>query len=324
MSKLHPDAGTVRAALALAVRAPSVHNTQPWEWRVGDTTVQLYADESRQLAHTDPDRRDLVLSCGAALHHLRVAARGFGWETVVRRMPNPAEPRHLASVEFRAGAATDAGVRLVRAITERRSDRRRFTSWPLSGAHVQAVIDAGVAEGGVQIRDLDDEGMRARLLRAFEAAARQHAADPSYQSETALWSGAHAATQGVPARNTVVATEPTTRVFANPELHEAVVHDTDGADRLLLVVTSSDDDVARLRAGEAASAMLLTATTLGLAVCPLTEPFEVAQVRERVRREVLGEFGYPQVLIRMGWASSSAPQIPATPRRPLEEVVRSL
>ena len=36
MSAHFPDAETIRSALMLAVRAPSVHNTQPWMWRVGD------------------------------------------------------------------------------------------------------------------------------------------------------------------------------------------------------------------------------------------------------------------------------------------------
>ena len=120
----HPDAETVRAALALAVRAPSVHNTQPWRWRVGDTTVHLYVDEERGLPHTDPDRRELLISCGAALHHFRVAARSFGWHTVVHRFPNPDEPRHLASVEFLPVTPTADVVGAARAIEILRANGR--------------------------------------------------------------------------------------------------------------------------------------------------------------------------------------------------------
>ncbi len=42
-------------AVERAVRAPSVHNTQPWRWRVGDDAVQLHADWTRHLVATDPD-----------------------------------------------------------------------------------------------------------------------------------------------------------------------------------------------------------------------------------------------------------------------------
>lgn len=147
MASRHPDVDSVRAALALAVCAPSVHNTQPWQWRVGDTTVHLYADDSRRLPQADPDRRDLLISCGAALHHFRVAAWSFGWDTVVHRFPNPAEPRHLAAFEFSASTPTADMVAAVRAISCRRTDRRRVTAWEISQALLAEIIEAGTAEG---------------------------------------------------------------------------------------------------------------------------------------------------------------------------------
>ncbi|MDX6584329.1 MAG: hypothetical protein QOI10_3513, partial [Solirubrobacterales bacterium] len=73
MTSTRPGNATVLAALELAVRAPSLHNTQPWRWRVGDESVQLYLDQARQLPATDPEGRELIISCGAALHHLLVA-----------------------------------------------------------------------------------------------------------------------------------------------------------------------------------------------------------------------------------------------------------
>ena len=64
-------------AVEHALRAPSVHNTQPWRWRIdpADGVVELHADRGRQLTATDPDGRDLLISCGAALGHLAVALR---------------------------------------------------------------------------------------------------------------------------------------------------------------------------------------------------------------------------------------------------------
>src|SRR2546423_10352783 len=90
---------TVRGPIALATRAPSVHNTQPWRWLLGDSTIHLTADVSRQLPATDPDGRDLLISCGAALHHLHIALAALGWAGELHRIPNPADPTHLAAVE---------------------------------------------------------------------------------------------------------------------------------------------------------------------------------------------------------------------------------
>jgi hypothetical protein len=105
MERGFPDDYTVKTAVAMAVRAPSVHNSQPWNWRIGYSSLHLYADPDRQLRETDPDGRDLILSCGAALHHLRVAFAALGWAAEVHRLPNPDEPDHLAAITLQQPAA---------------------------------------------------------------------------------------------------------------------------------------------------------------------------------------------------------------------------
>lgn len=57
--------------------------------------------------------------------------------------------------------------------------------------------------------------------------------------------------------------------------------------------TVRDDKLARLRAGEATSLVLPTATALGLASCPFTERLEVPETRAAVRTDVFGADGYP-------------------------------
>ncbi len=93
---------SVLAALALASRAPSVHNSQPWLWRLGPGVIHLYSDP-RWLTATDPDARDLMLGCGAVLHHATVALAATEIASVVHRLPNRAQPDHLAAVELMRG-----------------------------------------------------------------------------------------------------------------------------------------------------------------------------------------------------------------------------
>jgi nitroreductase len=88
--------------------------------------------------------------------------------------------------------------------------------------------------------------------------------------------------------------------------------------------TADDDDLSRLRAGEATSVVLLTATALGLASCPITEPLEIAETRDSIRADILGNDGYPQMLLRVGWGPVNSDPLPATPRRDLAEVVGRL
>ncbi|MGW5922261.1 Acg family FMN-binding oxidoreductase [Nocardia fluminea] len=315
-----PDDNTVKAVLALAGRAPSVHNVQPWRWRITDRGVHLYLDQQRALPATDPDQRDLLLSCGAALHHLSVAFAATGWATVVHRLPNPAEPDHLASVTLVAHRPMDQEIAMSSAIRHRHTDRRHFTSWPIPPGCLGLLTERAMALGAI-VRPVDDAD-RVRLVDAARAAARAHAADPAYRFETAVWSGRHASLDGVPARNTPAprpGDELPARTFAGAELADPA-HGDDHAE-VLMLGTSSDDRISRLRAGEAMSAVLLTATNIGLATCALTEPLEVPAQRDRLRSAMLGGTSYPQVFIRVGWAPTSNEPIAETPRRPVEDVL---
>src|SRR5690606_20406923 len=57
----------LRFLLSYAILAPSNRNTQPWRWRISEDMIELYADRGRALPHLDPDDRELIMSCGAAL-----------------------------------------------------------------------------------------------------------------------------------------------------------------------------------------------------------------------------------------------------------------
>ena len=88
--------------------------------------------------------------------------------------------------------------------------------------------------------------------------------------------------------------------------------------------TAQDDALARLRTGKATSLVLLTATALGLASCPVTEPLEIADARAAVREDVFGGNEFPQMLLRVGWALINANPLQPTPRHDLSEVVEFL
>lgn len=315
-----PDKATVEAALALAVRAPSVHNSQPWRWRIGDQSVHLYADPARHLTHIDPARRGLMLSCGVALQHFTVALAALGWATDVHRFPNPADPDHLAAIEILGPVTADSEIALAAAIPRRRTDRRWFSSWPVPVGDI-SLMSSRAARAGVLLRRVEDEGELAQVVRH---AVREHISDPEYLAELAMWSGRHGSPAGVPARNTPAAETQGAfppRVFANPALEQpSGVQPRDDAGVVLVLATATDDPAAQLAAGEATGWVLLTATALGLASCPLTEPLELAGTRAEVRTKLLGGDGFPQMLLRVGWAALNADPLPATPRRPLSDV----
>ncbi|WP_086664504.1 Acg family FMN-binding oxidoreductase [Lentzea kentuckyensis] len=326
MDRGQPDETTVRAAVALAGRAPSVHNSQPWRWEVGEHSLHLYADRTRGLPATDPLGADLIVSCGATLHHLRIGLAALGWRAKIHRLPNPAQPDHLAAIEFEPVEPRESHVVLAAAIPRRRTDRRAFSSWPAPDELLQDLVQTARAEG-VDAHVVTGKA-RDELLIAIGKAADIQEADPAYQAEIRQWSGVYpGATAGVPAANIPAGS----RQYGNLRMREFSPGSLlqggrsllgEDAGTLLVLSTSSDDDLSRLRAGEATSAVLLEATAAGLATCPLSQPLEVVETRELVRDEVLGGSTCPQLVIRVGWAGFNADPLPATPRRPTIDLLR--
>jgi hypothetical protein len=75
MTTYGPDRSQLLAAMKAAVRAPSVHTTQPWLFRLVDNGIEVFPDWRRQLTVADPTGRAVRVSCGAAILNLRLALR---------------------------------------------------------------------------------------------------------------------------------------------------------------------------------------------------------------------------------------------------------
>ncbi|MGH3970984.1 MAG: Acg family FMN-binding oxidoreductase, partial [Mycobacterium sp.] len=249
MSADFPDVETIRTALTLATRAPSVYNTQPWRWLVGENSIHLYANPDLQLHSTDPDSRDLMISCGISLNHCFVAFAALGWLAKVHRFPSPADNNHLAAIEFEPYSATEADISLAAAIPRRRTDRRHYSSRPVAVNDI-ALMGARAARAGVMLRNV--EALTHLSLLVAQAAVR-HAESWEYLHELATWSGRYASAAGVPARNAPrldhAAAIPR-RTFAGPALAESSGAPAAFDNAVVLALgTTADDDVARLRAG---------------------------------------------------------------------------
>ncbi|TRW81192.1 NAD(P)H nitroreductase [Mycolicibacterium sp. 018/SC-01/001] len=316
-----PSRDVLRWALERAVQAPSVHNSQPWLWQIGKRCIHLFANSDLALPRTDPDARDLILSCGAALNHVQIAFAAVGWQARIHRLPDPADPDHLAAVELHPAPPVETDIVLAAAIPRRRTDRRIYSSRSVPDS-VIAMMGARAARTGVMLRRFDELTTLKRLV--LEAEQRHHC-DLGYMAEISTWSGRYGSIAGVPARN---APRPDrrsaipARTFAGAALPQPPdAEPTQDGAAVIALGTVADDRLSRLRAGEATSLVLLTAAAAGLATCPITGPLEFADIRAVVGQDVFGSTGAAQMLLRVGWALEHADPLPATPRRPLHEVV---
>ena len=307
--------------LAEACRAPSVFNTQPWAWRIRPDHLMLFADHSRRLAVADPQGRNLTVSCGAALHHLQVAARATGWEPTVERLPDRAAPALLARIRLRPAVPTPSAADELLALHKRTTDRRRFTSWPIPDESLERL--AGVARTfGTEALPLTDVVSRFHTELLVARALNLQGRDPAVAQEQQQWLNRRDAL-GVPL--STVPSVPTTREshrsrFGTGCLEESG-RDVEGSDGLVLLYAAEDSPASWLRCGEALSALWLDAVHHGLSMVPTTQVVEVAETRSALQHQVLPPGTHPLLLVRVGWQAIGRDDSGATPRLSVEDVL---
>jgi hypothetical protein len=150
----------VQAVLALAARAPSAHNTQPWVVRASPAQVTVIADPARWLRHGDPTRRDLHLSLGAFGEALRVAFAASGVRAEPAESGGGALALRLRTGEPVAQADLEAASLLRRRQTSRLRYAPRAPEAPALAALAEAARAAGLelhlaGRDAPERRDLD-------------------------------------------------------------------------------------------------------------------------------------------------------------------------
>ncbi|HBW18211.1 MAG TPA: hypothetical protein DEH11_03985 [Actinobacteria bacterium] len=309
----------VRRLIEAAAAAPSIHNTQPWRFRVCGDVIEMHGDPSRILWVADPLGRALHLSCGAALFNLRLAIRLAGARPLIWPLPDPAgEPTLLASVQLTDGRAPTPQEReMAEAIQQRHSSRAPFSGRPLpEPVQIGLEQEAGYEFAVLRMLSPRDAALVLQLAGAAEA---RLATDFDHRVELAEWVGT-TGEDGIPA----------SALGSRPDRQPAPVRDLGYAapnavrpegsferqPQLGVLSTARDEPGDWLRAGQALQRVLLAATRHGVSTSLLYQPIELGDMEHRE-----GSWWpwpeCPQIIIRFGYGPRGAD----TPRRPVAAIL---
>jgi len=300
----------VRAATA----APSLHNSQPWRFRELSDRIELHFEPKRALPVADPNGREQVISCGAALFNLRLAMARLGYGPTVEL---PGAAQHLATVaRGPERPATRLEKRLYEAVYRRRSHRRPFSPEPVPqhprradrGRRVGRRLGEG---GGGSART--DCARRSRLRGRALAAQRSR-----LPGELARWTRRDASRpdgvrlEALGAERYPVSGLPWA-LMADPEVAAGELE----RHPMLVLGTDGDTRAEWLCAGQALQRLLLTATSRGLAASLFTQVLEVPASRAALSHALCLP-GRPQVVLRLGYPVTG---VPGSARRSLDSVL---
>ena len=316
----------LEALIAFAIMAPSSHNSQPWIFRLTDDALELREDRRRRLPVVDPDDRELIISCGAALGCIEAALHNFGYEGEIELLPDERPPELLARIRLGASCeATDLDHAMFGAIHTRRTHRLPFLPRVFE-PELMADLESIAETHGVWFRILQAEAKRVTLAELIMRGDREQMADPEFRRELAAWLHPNrtSSRDGMPGwahgfgAVESVALPFVVRTFDTGNGRAA--HDRElalGSPVLAILGAPTETPRDWLQTGMALTHLLLRAATEGVAASYLNQPIEVPALRLQVAA-LLGDSGYPQLILRMGYPVGENRH---TPRRGLAEVL---
>lgn len=324
MPAAQSDASSRMAWYAAVARwAPSKHNTQPWHFVVRDGSLEVWPDPLRELAQTDPRRRELTVSIGAAVQLAAVAAHAAGYDVAVRLLPQGEDGPSAVLSEEGPRIATSEDGRLLAAVVRRRTDRGPLDADVL-GADLPFLLQSAVSAHGCCLRLVSTPGDRKTLAGLVQRADRLLLERGTVDEELAPWlrSARDNRRDGVPSNHTRGAAASMRAEFVQRDYSapgSTPEHNRDGRDHPVVGVlcTPADGPADWLRAGRALAAMLLHATIAGASASYLNQPIEEAAIRSELRDQLQLD-GVGQLVIRLGRGGRVAP----TPRRYLRDLIQ--
>jgi nitroreductase len=310
----------LRFVVRAAAGAPSIYNTQPWRFAAGQRAIRLYADPGRQLAGADPDGRELLISCGAALCNAGLAMRHLGFAAEVRLFPRLDRPDLLAEIGWGRYLPPAGEEALYQSIPRRHTHRGAFAADAPPELATELAEMTWHDRAGLQF--IYDPARRAALAELTRIAEEAQRSCPELGAERGRWTRlpGDPRCDGVPADP--CPPQPDGPQFAIRDYVRSVrrrpapLPDPRAPGLVALLCTRDDSREARLLAGHALQRLLLYATAHQVSAAFHTQPLEFPRMRERIRAG-FAEGAYPQMLLRLGYASDTT----AAPRRPVVDLL---
>lgn len=319
-------------ALSYAILAPNPHNRQPWlvDLREPDA-VTLLRDDTRLLPVTDPFARQITIGLGCFLEQMAIAASLDGLAAEIALYPEgEGEGRPVAVARFRPGAAPDP---LAAHILARRSLKEPMDL--ARPAPPEAMAAALAAAAPLARADGATDAARVEALRrlTWDAWMIEVETPAAYHESVELMRFGRAEIEANPdgidlggpfleslmlagVMSREAQADPTSRAFrAGVDLYRTMLAATPA---YVWLATPGNGREEQIAAGRAWLRLNLAATGLGLGLHPVSQCLQEFPEMAAPYAEAHRLLGNPGETVQMLGRLGYGPEVPRTPRWPLE------
>jgi nitroreductase len=309
--------GKLTHLLRYAVLAPSSHNTQVWQFEVGEDEILVYADKSRWLSVADRDHRELHVSLGCALENLLVAAEHFGYGQQVTYCPDVDEDNLIAVVTLSSGGQPSSfrPAELFATIPSRHTNHNVYDGRPIPEADM-ARLQACCVEEDILLHVTDEAAIKRTVDEMIVRADAMQFAHPDWREELGYWMGE--GVFGTPWLMPKMAQLAVTFLNMGKGTAKKDSELLMSAPVLAVISSSTDDRTSQVMAGQIFERVALRATALGIRVHPMSQILEIPELQARTAELIAAEGVVPLHTFRLGYADAEDDH---TPRRPLGDVL---
>ena len=180
------DAATVSERIVAAgILASNPHNSQPWIFRVTNSTIDLFADRTRQIGVIDPFLREMYIGLGCAVENMMLAAAAEGFAATLGLMPDPADETHAAHIDLAPASPLPSD--LYSAIPNRHTDRGAYDITRPLAPETFEQLEALITETDMRLFWYKDETARARFSKVAIQATEALIADDQQSMDSHRW-----------------------------------------------------------------------------------------------------------------------------------------
>ncbi|MCI0549722.1 MAG: twin-arginine translocation signal domain-containing protein [Anaerolineae bacterium] len=279
--------------VAAGILASNPHNSQPWIFRITDSTIDLFAEPERQIGVIDPFLREMYVGLGCAVENMMLAAEAEGLSPTLGLMPDPTDETHAAHLELIHSSPHPS--KLYSVIPNRHTDRGAYDTARSIAPKIFEEIEVLIAEANLHLFWYKDEAARAQFSEVAIESVEALIADEQQSMDSHAWwrqdwdqlqETADGITLDAQALGPIT---PIAKIFPDLSRQQndaAFVKNVreimlpTAAAFGILAVRDGNNSTQRLNCGRAWERIHLWGTTQGLAMQPLN------QMCERVDREI--------------------------------------